>query len=234
MDKGNWVPLDKGLIRTLGNIGRPYSYVEAMFCHQYNVDCGNEFSINGYAKLWKWDRKKVRNFLGSIGTGKGHEADRKGTGRGQVVRFVFKGLQAEADRKGTGRGQEGDRYGDTNINPNPNPNPKKEKDNKSDKSDLKEAKNKKFIPPTVEEVEAFCRSRGNGISGQHFVDSNQAKGWVTGKLQNPIKDWKAVVRTWENYQKDKTVRETRTQTTTTAADIRRQMEIELADATTKH
>jgi hypothetical protein len=64
----------------------------------------------------------------------------------------------------------------------------------------KESRVKKsiFIPPTLEEVSGYCFERNNGINPQHFIDSNTAKGWVTGKLQTPIKDWKAVVRTWEN------------------------------------
>jgi len=64
----------------------------------------------------------------------------------------------------------------------------------------KKVKKKKegFIIPTLAEVSEYCLERKNGINPQHFLDSNTAKGWVTGKLQTPIKDWKAVVRTWEN------------------------------------
>jgi hypothetical protein len=71
---------------------------------------------------------------------------------------------------------------------------------KNPQSRVKESRVKKsiFIPPTLEEVSGYCFERNNGINPQHFIDSNTAKGWVTGKLQTPIKDWKAVVRTWEN------------------------------------
>lgn len=54
---------------------------------------------------------------------------------------------------------------------------------------------KKFVPPTEEEVEAYCRDRGNDISGAEFVDFYASKGWMVGK--NKMKDWKASVRTWE-------------------------------------
>ena len=56
-----------------------------------------------------------------------------------------------------------------------------------------------FSPPSVEEVEDYCRSRGNGIGGQEFVDFYESKGWMIGK--NRMKDWKAAVRTWENERK---------------------------------
>ena len=52
-----------------------------------------------------------------------------------------------------------------------------------------------FIPPKVEEVEEYCRSRGNGIDASSFVDFYTSKGWMVGK--NKMKDWKAAVRTWE-------------------------------------
>ena len=53
----------------------------------------------------------------------------------------------------------------------------------------------RFTPPTVEDVEAYCRERGNGVDAQRFVDFYAASGWARGKT--PIRDWKACVRTWE-------------------------------------
>lgn len=61
---------------------------------------------------------------------------------------------------------------------------------------------KKFVKPTVEDVNAYCRERNNGINGQAFVDFYESKGWLIGK--NPMKDWKAAVRTWENKNKKST------------------------------
>ena len=53
----------------------------------------------------------------------------------------------------------------------------------------------RFIAPTVEEVNAYCQERRNGVNPQRFVDYYQANGWRVGK--NPMKDWRACVRTWE-------------------------------------
>lgn len=53
-----------------------------------------------------------------------------------------------------------------------------------------------FVPPTVEEVNAYCHERNNGIDASEFVDFYTANGWTQGKGK-PIKDWKACVRTWE-------------------------------------
>ena len=64
-------------------------------------------------------------------------------------------------------------------------------------------KGKKFIKPTVVEISAYCDERKNGIDPQYFFDSNEAKGWLVGKNQTPMKEWKAVIRTWENNNKQK-------------------------------
>ena len=53
----------------------------------------------------------------------------------------------------------------------------------------------KFAPPTIEEVRSYCLERNNGIDAEAFVDFYTSKGWKVGK--NPMKDWKAAVRTWE-------------------------------------
>lgn len=54
---------------------------------------------------------------------------------------------------------------------------------------------KRFTPPSVDEVEAYCRERGNSVDAQRLVDFYTASGWMRGK--SPIRDWKACVRTWE-------------------------------------
>lgn len=60
-------------------------------------------------------------------------------------------------------------------------------------------KRKRFVPPTVEEVRAYCEERKNGIDPQRFVDFYQSKNWWVGK--NKMTDWKASVRTWEGINK---------------------------------
>lgn len=66
----------------------------------------------------------------------------------------------------------------------------------------KEGNRKRFTPPSVDEVRAYCQERNNGINPEAFVDYYTANGWVQGKGK-PIKDWKATVRTWESREKKK-------------------------------
>lgn len=56
-------------------------------------------------------------------------------------------------------------------------------------------KRKRFVPPTLEEVKAYCKERNNNVDAERFVDYYTSNGWSVGK--NKMKDWKAAVRTWE-------------------------------------
>ena len=56
-------------------------------------------------------------------------------------------------------------------------------------------KSKRFIKPTVEEIKLYCQERKNTVNADKFFDFYESKGWKVGN--QPMKDWKAAVRTWE-------------------------------------
>ncbi len=70
----------------------------------------------------------------------------------------------------------------------------------------KKPKRKRFTPPSLEDVTAYCKKRQNEINPQDFLDHYQANGWKRGNT--PIKDWKACVRTWEARRRDDSTRNT--------------------------
>lgn len=57
------------------------------------------------------------------------------------------------------------------------------------------AKAKAFQKPTLEEVKAYCIERKNEVDPEGWINFYTSNGWKVGK--NPMKDWKASVRTWE-------------------------------------
>lgn len=61
-------------------------------------------------------------------------------------------------------------------------------------------KQKRFVPPSVDEVKAYCLERGNGIDPDAFIDYYRANGWHVGR--GTMKDWRAAVRTWERRSKN--------------------------------
>lgn len=68
--------------------------------------------------------------------------------------------------------------------------------------EYKEKAKRKFIKPTLEEINQYCLERNNGINAEAFYDFYESKDWYVGK--NKMKDWKACVRTWERREDTKT------------------------------
>ena len=59
----------------------------------------------------------------------------------------------------------------------------------------KENRSKRFKPPTVEDVRAYCLERKNNVDPVAFVNHYESTNWHRGKTK--ISDWQACVRTWE-------------------------------------
>lgn len=57
----------------------------------------------------------------------------------------------------------------------------------------------RFVPPTVDEVRAYCQERQNSIDPEQFVNYYQARGWKY-KGGQPMEDWKAAVQSWEKRE----------------------------------
>ena len=73
--------------------------------------------------------------------------------------------------------------------------------NKPSNNTTNKRERKPFIPPTLEEVEAYCKSRKNNVDAKRFWDYFDAADWVDGK-GNKVRNWKQKVITWESYNKD--------------------------------
>lgn len=70
------------------------------------------------------------------------------------------------------------------------------------KSKDREAQNRRFSPPSLDEVREYVISRGNKIDPEAFMDHYIANGWVQGREGKPLKDWKAAVRQWERRESE--------------------------------
>ena len=63
---------------------------------------------------------------------------------------------------------------------------------------LSSHKSKTFKVPKLEEVRAYCAERGGRVDPEKWLAYYQSNGWRVGR--NPMKDWKAAVRTWEKSE----------------------------------
>lgn len=95
----------------------------------------------------------------------------------------------------------------------------------------------RFVPPTLEEVQAYCKERHYGtldVSPQRFIDYYTSNGWKVGR--NPMKDWKAAVRNWargeykqeqkgynSDYQREEKPKETQEERDEREAKIRERL-----------
>lgn len=86
---------------------------------------------------------------------------------------------------------------DCGLNPiqsesNPNPN-------------TKGSRASAFTPPTLEEVEEYCRDRNSSVDPKKFYEYFSAGDWKDVK-GNKVKNWKQKILTWEKFDGGKDVR----------------------------
>ena len=140
-------------------------------------------------------------------------------------RFIWPTIKAQIDRDSTNydakckknreNGQKGGRPKKQTDIPETErlfekPKKAKEKENEKKKKKKKKKENEKetyiadkpprhrFSPPTVEEVQAYCNEMGYAVDPGKFVDYYTSNGWRVGK--NPMRDWKAGVRSWNRKE----------------------------------
>jgi hypothetical protein len=66
-------------------------------------------------------------------------------------------------------------------------------------NDIKEnIKRKKFIPPTIEEVNTYIKEKQLKVDGQKFFEYFTEGGWKDSK-GNQVKNWKQKLLTWNRY-----------------------------------
>lgn len=62
---------------------------------------------------------------------------------------------------------------------------------------------KRFIPPTIDDVKAYCDERGIYlIDPERFITYYETRGWMLTNNRKMV-DWKAAVRLWEKNERDR-------------------------------
>lgn len=62
--------------------------------------------------------------------------------------------------------------------------------------DIEKKPQKRFVPPTLDEVKAYCQERGNNVDAKAFFDYYDTGNWKDAKGK-PVRNWKQKVITWE-------------------------------------
>ena len=149
-------------------------------------------SLQNWAKLFgrKWTIQKVRTFFNLLQVDKMICTE----GLRKTTRLTVCNYDSYQDEQHTNNTQTTHKQHTDNTQITTN---KNDKNDKNDKNIIKEnLQKKKFIKPTIQEITDYCLERKNKVSPEKFYNYYESNGWKVGK--NPMKDWKAAVRTWEN------------------------------------
>lgn len=55
--------------------------------------------------------------------------------------------------------------------------------------------------PSIEEVQEYITMNNYAVNAEGFIDYYESNGWKVGR--NPMKDWKACVRTWHKKEEER-------------------------------
>ena len=70
---------------------------------------------------------------------------------------------------------------------------------KTNKKTNKKSDNiKSFVPPSLDEIKAYCKERKNNVNPQKFYDYFTASDWYDSKGKK-VRSWKQKIITWEGY-----------------------------------
>ena len=61
--------------------------------------------------------------------------------------------------------------------------------------------NKRFVKPTIEEIEDYINEKGYQVDAHKFYDYYESNGWRVGR--NPMRDYKAAIRNWSRNNLDR-------------------------------
>lgn len=70
-----------------------------------------------------------------------------------------------------------------------------------DKDSIGKVSSKRFVKPTIEDLEDYINEKGYRVDAHKFYDYYESNGWKVGR--NPMKDWKAAIRNWAHNDYNK-------------------------------
>ena len=74
-------------------------------------------------------------------------------------------------------------------------------DNTKEKPSKKKSE-QKFTPPTLEEVQQYCKERNNNVDPKYFFDYYNEANWIKENGE-PVKSWKRTIVQWEKWNYDR-------------------------------
>jgi hypothetical protein len=148
------------------------------------------------ASRWQWSRGKVERFLKDLENDNQIEPQKN-----NVITLIsicnyddYQNTEPQTEPQTSHRQTTDEPQTDRNKND------KKEKNVNNDNNRDKAETDKRFAPPSIDEVNSYISEKGYSVDAESFVAFYTSKNWFVGK--NKMKDWHAAVVTWEKRNKN--------------------------------
>ena len=166
-------------------------------------------SVRDLADRWQWSVNKVRGYLYELE--KGDYIDTQKTSVNQII--TIKKYIVVNTQNDTQINTQTDTQNDTQTDTPIIKNNKENKENKevviesivaqpqqtpTQPKEKKKRSSSTFVKPTFEECMAYAQEKGYQWNIERFFNYYESNGWRVG--QNPMKNWKAAMRTWNTKE----------------------------------
>ena len=166
-------------------------------------------SVRDLADRWQWSVNKVRGYLYELE--KGDYIDTQKTSVNQIItikKYIVVNTQNDTQIN-TQTNTQNDTQTDTPIIKNNNVNNENKEiviesivaqpqQTPTQPREKKKRSSSTFVKPTFEECIAYAQEKGYQWNIERFFNYYESNGWRVG--QNPMKNWKAAMRTWNTKE----------------------------------
>ena len=166
-------------------------------------------SVRDLADRWQWSVNKVRGYLYELE--KGDYIDTQKTSVNQIItikKYIVVNTQNDTQIN-TKTNTQNDTQTDTPIIKNNNVNNENKEiviesivaqpqQTPTQPKEKKKRSSSTFVKPTFEECIAYAQEKGYQWNIERFFNYYESNGWRVG--QNPMKNWKAAMRTWNTKE----------------------------------
>ena len=166
-------------------------------------------SVRDLADRWQWSVNKVRGYLYELE--KGGYIDTQRTSVNQIItikKYIVVNTQNDTQIN-TQTNTQNDTQTDTPIIKNNNVNNENKEiviesivaqpqQTPTQPKEKKKRSSSTFVKPTFEECIAYAQEKGYQWNIERFFNYYESNGWRVG--QNPMKNWKAAMRTWNTKE----------------------------------
>lgn len=208
---GGWIKLPRNIMEDPLYFAEPFTRAQAWidllllanYADGYFIVRGNRVNVKrgqvgrsqqNLAERWRWSRGKVDRFLTEMEKD-GRIIQQKSRLTSLISIVNFESLYSTEQQNQQQTEQQTTQQMDIN-----NKNNNKNNNNTSSNEEEKGKPQKRFIPPTLEEVQAHITEKGYSVDAESFIAFYQSKNWYVGK--NKMKDWKAALVTWERRERE--------------------------------